>query len=187
MRIVVVASPYLDTPHFEVRRLRDDEVDQSRRLSFDIELPSPTEPALEAANETPVSAPEALVRGVHPMPGPESAPKQERDNTQRQKPQQRAAISVAVNVNQTAGLAAKIWGALFGGSAAEERKEKQSNRSRSNRNNRGSAATVQASAAVTTNRNTDGIASATEASVIIDATSATENLSSGCRQHGAKR
>ena len=33
VRIVVVASPYLDTPHFEVRRLRDDEIDQSRRLS----------------------------------------------------------------------------------------------------------------------------------------------------------
>ena len=74
VRIVVVASPYLDTPHFEVRRLRDDEVDQSRRLSFDIELPSPTEPALEAANETPVSAPEALVRGVTPdAPAPECA------------------------------------------------------------------------------------------------------------------
>src|SRR5210317_1805826 len=41
VRVVVVASPYLDTPHFEVRRLRDDEVDESRKLSFDIDLPSP--------------------------------------------------------------------------------------------------------------------------------------------------
>ena len=71
VRIVVVASPYLDTPHFEVRRLRDDEIDQSRRLSFDIDLPSAAEPTTDSTTETPVSAPEALVgasRPTHPPP-----------------------------------------------------------------------------------------------------------------------
>ena len=158
VRIVVVASPYLDTPHFEVRRLRDDEVDQSRRLSFDIELPSPTEPALEAANETPVSAPEALVRGVTPdAPAPESAPKQERDNAQRQKPQQRRGNQRrSKREPKPQGLLAKIWGALFGGSAAEEEKEKQSNRSRSNRNNRGRGRNRSGERSRDDNRNSDG-------------------------------
>jgi len=158
VRIVVVASPYLDTPHFEVRRLRDDEVDQSRRLSFDIELPSPTEPALEAANETPVSAPEALVRGVTPdAPAPESAPKPERDNTQRQKPQQRRGNQRRSKPEpKPQGLLAKIWGALFGGSAAEEEKEKQSNRSRSNRNNRGRGRNRSGERSRDDNRNSDG-------------------------------
>ena len=158
VRIVVVASPYLDTPHFEVRRLRDDEVDQSRRLSFDIELPSPTEPALEAANETPVSAPEALVRGVTPdAPAPESAPKQERDNAQRQKPQQRRGNQRrSKREPKPQGLLAKIWGALFGGSAAEEEKEKQSNRSRSNRNNRGRGRNRSGERSRDENRNSDG-------------------------------
>mgnify|MGYP003342156130 CR=1 FL=1 len=89
VRIVVVASPYLETPHFEVRRLRDDEVEQSRRLSFDIDLPSPTEPATEAASESNVSSPEALVRGVTPdTPAPErtSAP---REPAQKKKHNQR--------------------------------------------------------------------------------------------------
>ena len=158
VRIVVVASPYLDTPHFEVRRLRDDEVDQSRRLSFDIELPSPTEPALEAANETPVSAPEALVRGVTPdAPAPESAPKPERDNGQRQKPQQRRGNQRrSKREPKPQGLLAKIWGALFGGSAAEEEKEKQSNRSRSNRNNRGRGRNRSGERSRDDNRNSDG-------------------------------
>ena len=139
VRIVVVASPYLDTPHFEVRRLRDDEVDQSGRMSFDIELPSPTEPALEAANEAPVSAPEALVRGVTPdAPAPESAPKPERDRSEKKKPQQRRRNRRPNHrESEPKSLLAKIWRALFGSSAAEEDKEKNSNRSRSNRNNRG--------------------------------------------------
>ncbi|MDA9711135.1 Rne/Rng family ribonuclease [Luminiphilus sp.] len=139
VRIVVVASPYLDTPHFEVRRLRDDEVDQSVRMSFDIELPSPTEPALEAANEAPVSAPEALVRGVTPdAPAPESAPKPERDSSEKKKPQQRRGNRRPnQRESEPQSLLAKIWRALLGSSAAEEDKEKNPNRSRSNRNNRG--------------------------------------------------
>ena len=158
VRIVVVASPYLDTPHFEVRRLRDDEVDQSRRLSFDIELPSPSEPALEAANETPVSAPEALVRGVTPdAPVPESAPKPERENPQMQKPQQRRGNQRRNKREpEPKGLLAKIWGALFGSGAAEEEKEKQSNRSRSNRNNRGRGRSRSGERSRDENRNTDG-------------------------------
>ena len=158
VRIVVVASPYLDTPHFEVRRLRDDEVDQSRRLSFDIELPSPAEPALEAANETPASAPEALVRGVTPdAPAPESAPKPERDSEQKKKPQQRRSNQRRNKREpEPKGLLAKIWGALFGGSAAEEEKEKQSNRSRSNRNNRGRGRNRSGERRRDENRNSDG-------------------------------
>jgi ribonuclease E len=158
VRIVVVASPYLDTPHFEVRRLRDDEVDQSRRLSFDIELPSPAEPALEAANETPASAPEALVRGVTPdAPAPESAPKPERDSEQKKKPQQRRSNQRRNKREpEPKGLLAKIWGALFGGSAAEEENEKQSNRSRSNRNNRGRSRNRSGERSRDENRSTDG-------------------------------
>ena len=54
------------------------------------------------------------------------------------------------------GLLAKIWGALFGGSAAEEEKEKQSNRSRSNRNNRGRGRNRSGERSRDENRNSDG-------------------------------
>ena len=134
VRIVVVASPYLETPHFEVRRLRDDEVEQSRRLSFDIDLPSPTEPATEAASESNVSSPEALVRGVTPdAPAPErtSAP---REPAQKKKHNQRDRRSKKAKP----GLLARLWALLFGGDTNKksvkdkrDRRGGEQNRSRS--------------------------------------------------------
>jgi ribonuclease E len=117
VRIVVVASPHLDTPHFEVRRLRDDEIDQSRRLSFNIDLPSPAEPTTDSATETPVSAPEALVRGVTPdAPAPEAPSKKAKETQQKTKPQRRRdAQKRRSKQPEPAGVLAKLWAALFGG------------------------------------------------------------------------
>ena len=125
VRIVVVASPYLDTPHFEVRRLRDDEVDESRKLSFDIDMPSPSEPAVDAANEPAVSAPEALVRGVTPdAPAPEVSPKEQpAAKTQRQpRGGQRQKHK---QPEQKPGLLARIWALLFGNDSQEKSKQRQ--------------------------------------------------------------
>ena len=126
VRIVVVASPYLDTPHFEVRRLRDDEIDQSRRLSFDIDLPSAAEPTTDSATETPVSAPEALVRGVTPeAPAPEAPSEKEKEPQQKKKPQRRRDAQKRRNKQpEPTGLLAKLWSALFGGSNDTQPDEK---------------------------------------------------------------
>ena len=127
VRIVVVASPYLDTPHFEVRRLRDDEVDESRKLSIDIELPSPTEPAVDAANEPAVSAPEALVRGVTPdAPAPEVSPK-EKPAAKSQR-QSRGGQRQRNNKPAQPGLLARLWAMLFGGETQPKSKQRQGNR-----------------------------------------------------------
>ena len=144
VRIVVVASPYLDTPHFEVRRLRDDEIDQSRRLSFDIDLPSAAEPSTDSATETPVSAPEALVRGVTPdAPAPEAPSEKAQAPQQKKKPQRRHDAQKRRNKQpEPTGLLAKLWAALFGGgndtpsdekSQAREGKTGQSRRRSRNR------------------------------------------------------
>ena len=135
VRIVVVASPYLDTPHFEVRRLRDDEVDESRKLSIDIELPSPTEPAVDAANEPAVSAPEALVRGVTPdAPAPEVSPKEKpAPKSQRQS---RGGQRQRNNNPAQPGLLARLWAMLFGGETQPKSKQRQSNRGGKNEQNR---------------------------------------------------
>ena len=127
VRIVVVASPYLDTPHFEVRRLRDDEVDESRKLSIDIDLPSPTEPALDAANEPAVSAPEALVRGVTPdAPAPEVTPKEKpAEKSQRQS---RGGQRQRNHKPAQPGLLARLWAMLFGGDTQPKSKQRQGNR-----------------------------------------------------------
>ena len=135
VRIVVVASPYLDTPHFEVRRLRDDELDESKKLSIDIELPSATEPAVDAANEPAVSAPEALVRGVTPdAPAPEvnpeekPAPKRQRQSRGDQQHQNKKPAQP--------GLLARLWALLFGAEPQPKSKQRQGNRGGNGEQNR---------------------------------------------------
>ena len=136
VRIVVVASPYLDTPHFEVRRLRDDEVDQSRKLSFDIDLPSPSEPAVDAANEPPVSAPEALVRGVTPeAPAPEVSPK-EKPAPKSQRQSRGGQRQRHKKPAQKPGLLARLWALLFGDDTQEKAKQRQGGRGGKGEQNR---------------------------------------------------
>ena len=130
VRIVVVASPYLDTPHFEVRRLRDDEVDQSRKLSFDIDLPSPSEPAVDAANEPGVGA-----RGISPWharsPAPEVSPKEK----PAIKP---AAISCQRQRHKTGAGSPVFWrlGHLFGDDTQDKAKQRQGGRGGKEQNRR---------------------------------------------------
>ena len=126
VRIIVVASPYLDTPHFEVRRLRDDEVDQAARLSFDIQMPSPSEPATEIANDAPVTAPEALVRGVTPdAPVPEAPDNAEAPTAE--KPRAKSGSS-RQQKKTSPGLFARIWALLFGAEQPAKPNSKQRGR-----------------------------------------------------------
>ena len=121
VRTVVVASPYMDTPHFEVRRLRDDEVEESRRLSFHIEKPTPEAPSVEAASDNPVSAPEALVRDITPEArAPEAAPKKDESAPRQQRAKRDAAKSNDRKASQP-GLLARLWALLFGPSEAPKK------------------------------------------------------------------
>ena len=121
VRTVVVASPYMDTPHFEVRRLRDDEVEESRRLSFHIEKPTPEAPSVEAASDNPVSAPEALVRDITPEArAPEAAPKKDESAPRQQRAKRDTAKSNDRKASQP-GLLARLWALLFGPSEAPKK------------------------------------------------------------------
>jgi ribonuclease E len=137
VRTVVVASPYMDTPHFEVRRLRDDEVEQSRRLSFDIEKPTPEAPSVEAASDNPVSAPEALVRGITPdAPAPDAAPKANEPAPSRERSKRDTAKTDDKKASQP-GLLARLWALLFGTSEAPKKAaDNDRNRRRSGEQNR---------------------------------------------------
>ena len=106
VRVVVIPNPNMQTPHFEVIRLRDDEIDQDDRESFEIDLSEfDREPSYEES-EKPVAAPQALVRGVTPdAPPPASAPE-----TATQ-----PASTVAADESSSAkpGLFPRLWSALF--------------------------------------------------------------------------
>ena len=101
VRVAVIPNPNMQTPHFEVIRLRDDEIDQDDRESFEIDLSEfDRERAYEDA-EKPVAAPQALVRGVTPdAPPPAVAPQQ---------------IPAAAEAAEgpKPGLFPRLWSALF--------------------------------------------------------------------------
>ncbi|MEC7960611.1 MAG: ribonuclease E/G, partial [Pseudomonadota bacterium] len=105
VRVVVIPNPNMQTPHFDVIRLRDDEIDQDDRESFEIDLSEfDREPSYEDA-EKPAAAPQALVRGVTPdAPPPAVAPEAA--------PQQTPAAAEAAD-SPKPGLFPRLWSALF--------------------------------------------------------------------------
>jgi ribonuclease E len=105
VRVVVIPNPNMQTPHFEVIRLRDDEIDQDDRESFEIDLSEfDREPSYEDS-EKPVAAPQALVRGVTPdAPPPAVAP---------ESATQKAAVAATEAEQQKPGLFPRLWSALF--------------------------------------------------------------------------
>ena len=105
VRVAVIPNPNMQTPHFEVIRLRDDEVDQDNRESFEVDLSEfDREPSYEDADK-PAAAPQALVRGVTPdAPPPAVAPEPA--------PQQ-ASVAAEAKDKTKPGLFPRLWSALF--------------------------------------------------------------------------
>jgi ribonuclease E len=105
VRVVVIPNPNMQTPHFEVVRLRDDEVNQDERESFEIDLSEfDREPSYDDS-EKPVAAPQALVRGVTPdAPPPAVAP---------EVAPQVAPATPEVADSSKPGLFPRLWSALF--------------------------------------------------------------------------
>ena len=121
VRVVVVPNPNMQTPHFEVIRLRDDEIDQDDRESFEIDLSEfDREPSYEDT-EQPTAAPQALVRGVTPdAPPPAVAP---------EPAPQRGALAAEAADSPKPGLFPRLWSALFAPmpKVEEEAEEESSN------------------------------------------------------------
>ncbi|HEY3698533.1 MAG TPA: ribonuclease E, partial [Spongiibacteraceae bacterium] len=65
-RVLIIPSSHLETPHFEVKRLRDDEVEEDTRLSFEIQPDSAVETESIEAEAAPVPAQKAAVQFIAP-------------------------------------------------------------------------------------------------------------------------
>lgn len=111
-RVVVVPNPNMETPHFEVSRMKENESDGRDELSYQINI----EPAKEdttSSSAKPVEAqPQAAVQSVTPQA---PAPKQQEEKAGPKK-----------------GLLSRLFAAVFGTKKAEQKPVKKSSSSSKN-------------------------------------------------------
>ena len=106
-RVLVIPNPNLETPHFEVQRLRDDEVDGASEVSYDIDIAVPDAEAISDTHSADIPVQQAAVQRIAPAAAPTpSAPRAEQE-----KPAAKAAAAAPKK-----GLLAR----LFSGFAASE-------------------------------------------------------------------
>ena len=110
----------METPHFEVERLRDDQVVERRDLSFEVDL-QPEDEEIPADVPVDVVAEQAAVQGISPQaPAPELKAK---------KPKKSAHGKKHAKAKQP-GLFTRMFKALFGGEEEEETRKKSGKQSR---------------------------------------------------------
>ena len=148
-RILVIPNPNLETPHFDVQRLRDDEVDGNHQVSYKVDITVPDAEAISDSHTADIPSQQAVVQAVAPQAAPAPAPKP----AEEPEPAQAKAAPKA-EPQAKAGLLKRLWGAMFteeeeqvaapaevtesrGGSDTRQRQgqKSQSNRNR-NRNRR---------------------------------------------------
>ncbi|GAB5414330.1 MAG: ribonuclease E [Congregibacter sp.] len=64
VRVLVIPNPNLETPHFDVQRLRDDEVDENQQSSYKIEIAVPDTDSISDSGSAILPQQEPLVKGV---------------------------------------------------------------------------------------------------------------------------
>ena len=129
-RILVIPNPNLETPHFEVQRLRDDEVPEDRQVSYKIEVAVPEADVVSDAHAVRPAAPQPAVQGVTPSaPAPESrrpveeqSPAASDDAAPPQSQRPAAAPSTPVTGTPKPGLVSRLMAALFGDNTSETAK-----------------------------------------------------------------
>ena len=120
VRVLIIPNPNMQTPHFEVIRLRDDEVDDDQRESFEIDLSAFEAEAATNDEEKAAPAPQALVRGVTPdAPPPAASPAPEKV--------EQTPVAAEADSTPKPGLFPRLWAALFAPMPkAEEVEERES-------------------------------------------------------------
>ena len=116
-RMLVIPNPNLETPHFEVQRLRDDEVDGDHEVSYNIDIAAPDVDAISDSHSANIPQQQAAVQSIVPQAAPAPAA-----------PQKAASESVAaaaVPGKPKAGLLGRLWSTLSGAQAESEQEEQK--------------------------------------------------------------
>ncbi len=109
-RVLVIPNPNMETPHFEVNRLRDDEVDGEHEVSYTIAIAVPEADAISDSHSADIPVQRAAVQGVTPpappIPAPAPAPLAVAE--------QAVAPTPATAPAPKKGLLARLWSGLVG-------------------------------------------------------------------------
>jgi ribonuclease E len=121
VRVLVIANPNLETPHFDVQRLRDDEVEGDQQTSYKVEIDEPDVDAISDAHTAALPRQEAVVQGVeHSEPAPAAAPVQEEPSANAATAAATASVATTAAVAAAKpGIAQRLWVSFFGAPDAE--------------------------------------------------------------------
>lgn len=131
VRVLIIPNPHMETPHFEVTRLRDDEVEEVAVASYEIEIDTPDLHSVTDDEGDAPSIPQPLVRGIKPQgPAPQST-------TETAKPAVESETALSSTPTKASspskpGLLKKLWGALFAPIDAEAAQPADQNAQRDN-------------------------------------------------------
>ena len=116
-RVLVIPNPNLETPHFDVQRLRDDEVDGDHETSYKVDIAAPDVDDISDSHKADIPQQTAAVEGIRPQgPAPEVA----------EKPESKSALAKqAAAPAAKPGLVARLWSAIAGTETVEEVQEEK--------------------------------------------------------------
>mgnify|MGYP003673565275 FL=1 len=112
-RMLVIPNPNLETPHFEVQRLRDDEVDGEQEVSYAVDIAVPDTAFISDSHSADIPVQQAAVQGVSPKARTakpaSAAPTKTTDDSHTQKQKQRRKSTSAPK-----GVFSRIMSVLVG-------------------------------------------------------------------------
>ncbi|GAB5449899.1 MAG: ribonuclease E [Halioglobus sp.] len=124
-RILVIPNPNLETPHFEVQRLRDDEVTGDQEVSYRVEVAVPDAEAVSDTHSAEIPVQEAAVQAIRPTaptPAPaQAAPAQKQPAAAKREGQRMKRKAPP----KKKGFFEKLFATLLGSSATEAGTEKR--------------------------------------------------------------
>ena len=122
VRILVIPNPNLETPHFEVTRLRDDEVDGEHEVSYTVDITVPAAEAISDIHSAAIPLQQAAVQGIQqqaPMPRSETKKSTEAPVV---KPVEQS-THIPTSHAPTPGVLSRIFSTLFGTKPVDRPKE----------------------------------------------------------------
>jgi ribonuclease E len=122
-RVLIIPNPNLETPHFDVQRLRDDEVSGDRITSYKVDITVPDADEISDSHAAEAPRQEAAVKGIRPSgPAPESPKQASAQPIAEARDEQRPDRETrpAQPPQPQPGLLARLWAAVAGTPAAPQ-------------------------------------------------------------------